>query len=141
MRKHSSFGETTADGYVELFYIRWNGSGVIRNALLARLNLTPRDIKYDQESRLKAICETDRIGKEQGSGHIPWFTFECIDETLQSLAPQEVRNAVFYAVAMAAGKSPAGAIRGDQLVHAAQRVEEAAEEADVRFLWYPPVRF
>jgi len=89
MRKHSSFGETTADGYVELFYIRWNGSGVIRNALLARLNLTPRDIKYDQESRLKAICETDRIGKEQGSGHIPWFTFECIDEQTGELIEEQ----------------------------------------------------
>lgn len=68
-------------------------------------------------------------------------TFECIDETLLSLAEQGVRNAAFFALAMAAGKSPAGAIPADRLVQAAQVVEEEAEEANVRYLWYPPVRF
>ena len=68
-------------------------------------------------------------------------TFECIDQTLASLASQGVRNACFYAVAMAAGKSSGGAVRGDQLVEAARAVEEAAAEALVRYLWYPPVRF
>ena len=68
-------------------------------------------------------------------------TFDGIDETLASLAEHGVRNASFYAVAMAPGRSPAGAIAGDRLVQAAQTVEEAAAEADVRYLWYPPVRF
>jgi radical SAM protein with 4Fe4S-binding SPASM domain len=68
-------------------------------------------------------------------------TYIVIDETLRWLSRLDIRNAAFYAAAMTAGKSPAGAMRGDDLIHVAATVEESAANANVRFLWYPPLRF
>ena len=68
-------------------------------------------------------------------------TMERIEETLESLASQGVSNAAFFAVVMAEGKASGGALQAGELVQAARLVEESAEEADLRFLWYPPVRF
>jgi radical SAM protein with 4Fe4S-binding SPASM domain len=68
-------------------------------------------------------------------------TLDGIEDTLQSLASQEVANVSFFAVAMAEGKSTGGALRADELIQAAELVEQSAEDADVRHLWYPPVRF
>ncbi len=68
-------------------------------------------------------------------------TLECVEETLESLATAGITNACFYAVAMTEGKSSGGAVPAGNLVQAARLVEEAAEEANVRHLWYPSVRF
>jgi radical SAM protein with 4Fe4S-binding SPASM domain len=68
-------------------------------------------------------------------------TLDGIEETLEALAAAGISNACFFAIAMAKGKSSGGAIRADELVQAARLIEESAEESDVRYLWYPPVRF
>lgn len=68
-------------------------------------------------------------------------TSEGIEETVESLAAQGITNAGFFAVAMAQGKAPGGALRADELIQVARLVEESAEESDVRYLWYPPLRF
>jgi radical SAM protein with 4Fe4S-binding SPASM domain len=68
-------------------------------------------------------------------------TSEGIEETLESLGSQGVTNACFFAIAMAEGISPGGALRADELIPVARLVEESAEQSAVRYLWYPPVRF
>jgi radical SAM protein with 4Fe4S-binding SPASM domain len=68
-------------------------------------------------------------------------TMDTIEATLESLAAQGVGNACFFAVAAPEGTSSGGALRADELVQAARLVEESAEQSDVRYLWYPPVRF
>lgn len=68
-------------------------------------------------------------------------TLEGIEETLDSLASHAVTNAAFFAIATAEGKSRGGALRADELIQAAQLIEESADEYDVRYLWYPPLRF
>jgi len=68
-------------------------------------------------------------------------TMDRIEETVESLASQAVANAAFFAVVMAEGKASGGALRAGELLQAARLVEESAEEADLRFIWYPPVRF
>lgn len=68
-------------------------------------------------------------------------TLAGIEETLESLAAHEVTNACFFAIAMAEGRSTGGALAADELIQAARLIEESAEESDVRYLWYPPVRF
>ena len=68
-------------------------------------------------------------------------TLEGIEETIESLAELTVANAAFFAIVMAEGKATGGAIGAHALVQAARLVEESAEEADVRFVWYTPVRF
>jgi len=64
-----------------------------------------------------------------------------IEETLESLAARGVTNAAFFAVAMAEGRSSGGALPAGELIPVARLVEESAEESQVRYLWYPPVRF
>jgi len=68
-------------------------------------------------------------------------TAEVVEETLESLAARGVTNAAFFAVAMAEGRSPGGALPAGELIAVARLVEESAEESQVRYLWYPPVRF
>ena len=68
-------------------------------------------------------------------------TLETVEQTIESLASLGVTNACFFAIAMAEGKSTGGALPADELTQAARLVEESAEEADVRYIWYPPVRF
>jgi radical SAM protein with 4Fe4S-binding SPASM domain len=68
-------------------------------------------------------------------------TSEGIEETLESLAVRGIVNACFFAVTMAEGKSSGGAVAADELIQVARLVEESAEESEVRYLWYPPVRF
>jgi radical SAM protein with 4Fe4S-binding SPASM domain len=68
-------------------------------------------------------------------------TSAVIEETLESLAPLGVTNAAFFAVAMAEGRSPGGALPAGELLQVARLVEESAEESQVRYLWYAPVRF
>jgi len=62
-------------------------------------------------------------------------TLETIEETLEALAGRGIRNAAFFALATA-GRETSGGV-----VQAARLVEESAEEADVRYLWYPPLEF
>jgi len=68
-------------------------------------------------------------------------TLEMIEETLDALAAAGITNASFFAVATTEEQSPAGPLRPEELIQAAGLVEESAEEADLRLLWYPPVRF
>ena len=68
-------------------------------------------------------------------------TSEVVEETLESLAARGVTNAAFFAVAMAEGRSSGGALPAGELIPVARLVEESAEESQVRYLWYPPVRF
>lgn len=64
-----------------------------------------------------------------------------IDQTLASLFNRGVCNVAVYAIAAAPGIASGGALPGEQLVQAAQWVEESASAARVRFLWYPPVQY
>lgn len=68
-------------------------------------------------------------------------TWPSIDQTLASLCSRGVRNAAVYAIAVAPGIASGGALPGEQLVRAAQWVEESASAAQVRFMWYPPVQY
>lgn len=68
-------------------------------------------------------------------------TLEGIEDTLESLDAAGISNVCFYAIAVVQGVSSGGALRADELIQAARLIEESAEEADMRHLWYPPVRF
>jgi radical SAM protein with 4Fe4S-binding SPASM domain len=68
-------------------------------------------------------------------------TSQRIEETVESLGSQGVTNACFFAIAMAEGRSSGGALPAEELIQVARLVEESAEESQVRYLWYPPVRF
>lgn len=68
-------------------------------------------------------------------------TWQCIDQSLRHLVEQGVECVGFYAVAVLPGISSEGALRADELVQVAQWVEEEACQAEVRFIWYPPVHF
>jgi radical SAM protein with 4Fe4S-binding SPASM domain len=67
-------------------------------------------------------------------------TLAGIDDTLASIGRLGVHNAGFYAVA---AESPAveGPLDASMLVQAARIVEEASADAQVRLLWYAPLRF
>lgn len=67
-------------------------------------------------------------------------TLEVVEETLESLAGQEVTNAAFYAVVMSDGRATGGALAAKELIPAARLVEESADDARVRYVWYPPLR-
>jgi radical SAM protein with 4Fe4S-binding SPASM domain len=64
-----------------------------------------------------------------------------IDRTLDTLGRQGVRNVGFFAVATAASPPVQGPLLATQMAQAARTVEEAATDAEVRFLWYAPVQF
>ena len=68
-------------------------------------------------------------------------SLETIEETLDALAGRGIHNAAFFAVATAERGPSGGALAAGALLQAARLVEESAEEAEVRYLWYPPVQF
>lgn len=67
-------------------------------------------------------------------------TLATIEETLDDLARRGVRNVGFYALATTEA-GPCEAVAADGLPQVAAMVEQWASDADVRYLWYPPVRF
>ena len=84
--------------------------------------------------RENEVCPVAEVGLVES-------TLETIEETLEALAGRGIRNAAFFAVATAEPGPSGGALAADELVQAARLVEESAEEAEVRYLWYPPLRF
>lgn len=68
-------------------------------------------------------------------------TWQRIDQTLASLVSRGVGNIGVYAIAAGPGIASGGALPGEQLVQAAQWLEESASQAQIRFLWYPPVQY
>lgn len=82
-----------------------------------------------QAAEVCAVVEVALVGS----------TLATIEDTLESIAGLAVHNAGFYAVASAEpvdGPLPAAA-----MIQAARVVEEASADADVRFLWYAPLRY
>lgn len=94
----------------------------------------PKAVEALAEVRRNEVCPVAEIPLVES-------TSEGIEETLRSLDAQGITNACFFAVAMAEGRSSGGALRGEELVQVARLVEESAQESDVRYVWYPPVRF
>lgn len=67
-------------------------------------------------------------------------TLHTLEETLADLVGRGVTNVGFYAIGTETPE-PSGAVKADAMAQVAEVVEQSAAEADVRFLWYPPVRF
>jgi radical SAM protein with 4Fe4S-binding SPASM domain len=67
-------------------------------------------------------------------------TLDALDDTVRFLAEQNLHNVGVFALATDNDEAPGDALRADELVQAAQLVEELAEELDVRCLWYAPTR-
>ena len=67
-------------------------------------------------------------------------TLETIEETIEELASLEVGNVCYYAIASDGQDAAAGAVAAEALIQAAQLIEDAAEESQVRYLWFPPVK-
>ena len=74
-------------------------------------------------------------------GHIPLVqaTLPRLDETLESLLALNVPNAAFFAIATTED-DPDGAIPANAMRQVAAQVEEDAAEANVRYIWEPPVQ-
>ena len=68
-------------------------------------------------------------------------TWQRIDQTLTALATRGIHTAGFYAIVVRSGIAGGEALEADRLIQVAQWVEESASQAQVRFLWYPPVCF
>jgi len=68
-------------------------------------------------------------------------TVSAMEATIAALVRGGVTNVCFYALAADDPASAGGALPADALLPAAKLVEELADESQVRFLWYPPVRF
>jgi len=68
-------------------------------------------------------------------------TLETIEETLEAMVQHGVRNAAFFAIAATDPEHTGGAVHADELIQAAKLIEEAAEQYNVRLLWYPTLRF
>ena len=84
-------------------------------------------------------------------GHIPLVqaTLPGLEETLESLLALQVPNAAFFAIATTDagegesnddGSSADGAIAAEAMRQVAAQVEEDAAEANVRYIWEPPVQ-
>lgn len=72
-------------------------------------------------------------------------TAAVVDDTIRSLKRHGVETAALFALASTADATPENAsdaaLAGDALVQVAGTVEETADAAGVRVLWYPPVGF
>jgi MoaA/NifB/PqqE/SkfB family radical SAM enzyme len=68
-------------------------------------------------------------------------TAEHMEETIAALAEMGISNAGFFALATEEDSPQGEALRAEELFQAFRRIEEAAEDHDMRLLWYPPVRF
>jgi len=67
-------------------------------------------------------------------------TLHTLEETLADLVGRGVRNVGFYAIGTTEPE-PSEAVPSEAMAQVAQAVEDSAVEADVRVLWYPPVRY
>jgi radical SAM protein with 4Fe4S-binding SPASM domain len=68
-------------------------------------------------------------------------TTQTIEDTLEGLGTEGITNVAFYAIAVADAPASHPALTRNDLVQAAELIEETADEWQVRYLWYPPVRF
>jgi radical SAM protein with 4Fe4S-binding SPASM domain len=68
-------------------------------------------------------------------------TIETMEETFAWLEAASIRNIGCYAIAIAGDTASREALTENELLQAAQMIEETADELDVRYLWYPPIRF
>ncbi|MBN2577367.1 MAG: SPASM domain-containing protein [Pirellulales bacterium] len=72
-------------------------------------------------------------------------TLATIDQTLASLAGHGIVNAGLFGLAtvIPPGESPGAdeVLRADELIPAAELVEDAAARHAMRLIWYPPIRF
>ncbi len=76
-------------------------------------------------------------------GHIPLVqaTVGELEDTLEALLAMNVPNAAFFAIATAANESAEGAILAPAMRQVAAQVEEDASEAQVRYIWEPPLEY
>ena len=74
-------------------------------------------------------------------GHIPLVqaTLPGLEDTLESLLALNVPNAAFFAIATTGDPSD-GSIPSDAMRQVAAQVEEDSAEANVRYIWEPPVQ-
>ncbi|MCB9136515.1 MAG: hypothetical protein H6636_13905 [Anaerolineales bacterium] len=74
--------------------------------------------------------------------HIPLIpaTLAGLNETLESLQALQVPNAAFFALAAPTGETCSDAIPAEAMRQVAAQVEEESAEANVRYLWEPPVQ-
>jgi len=63
------------------------------------------------------------------------------EDTINSLNEHHVRTAGVFAIATEGSTGMDGALSADALIQTAGLLEEAADEANLHLLWYPPVRF
>ncbi len=68
-------------------------------------------------------------------------TVEVAEETIRSLPGLGVGSAALFALAAETGTAGGEALRAEELIQVAGLIEETADEAGLRLLWYPPVRF
>jgi len=74
-------------------------------------------------------------------GHIPLIqaTLPGLEETLESLRALQVPNAAFFAIATT-GDASDDSISSEAMRQVACQVEEDAAEANVRYIWEPPIQ-
>jgi radical SAM protein with 4Fe4S-binding SPASM domain len=74
-------------------------------------------------------------------GHIPLVqtTLPGLDDTLESLLALNVPNAAFFTIATTEDASD-GSIAAEAMRQVAAQVEEDAAEAQVRYIWEPPIQ-
>ena len=67
-------------------------------------------------------------------------TLATLEETLGALAALGVTNVCFFGVLATDEATAREALSEQELLHASERVEDAALKDNVRYLWYPPVK-
>lgn len=68
-------------------------------------------------------------------------TVETAEATIRSLPGHGVGSAALFALAAEAGTEVGEALQAEELIQVAGLIEETADDAGLRLLWYPPVRF
>lgn len=86
-----------------------------------------------QDVRRNEVCPVAEVA-------LTASTLVTLEDTLDALSDMGVRNVAFFAVTAENG-GPDEILSKEQLLHAADLVEDSAGRSDVRYLWYPPLVF
>ncbi|MFQ5617179.1 MAG: hypothetical protein ACE5GO_12070, partial [Anaerolineales bacterium] len=94
----------------------------------------------DHEAVARVFARTQEL-EVADVGHIPLVqdTVNTLEDTLEALLALEVPNAAFFAIATTDEEGD-GAIPAEAMRQIAAQVEEDAGDAQVRYLWEPPVK-
>jgi len=68
-------------------------------------------------------------------------TVDSIEESIEAVADLRLGTLALFAVATVEPDESGGPLYADELFQVARLIEEAADELDVRLLWYAPTRF